>query len=74
MWIFSSVPFAIAFSFDMIQNPFYIISASIKLIAWMDMMINVLSQRKKKKDAIIKNAFCVQFNCHRIKYDKYNFF
>ena len=28
----------------------------------------------KKKDAIIKNAFCVQFNFHRIKYDKYNFF
>ena len=27
-----------------------------------------------KKDAVLKNALCVQFNCHRKKYDKYNFF
>ena len=51
------MPFAIAFSFDMIQNPFYIISASIKLIAWMDMMINVLSQRKKKRMRLLKMHF-----------------
>ena len=43
-----------------IDNPFF--------------FITLLVTRCKKQDAVLKNALCVQFNCHRKKYNKYNFF